>query len=315
MTEEIKKAFSSHPSFVEAKKFFVSASAGDSIELTGVSGSLHSLAIATMGEQSSRPILLVVPDESDAQKACDDLRLTMETSLVRLFTGSGTAAKEAAPGVEDIETLRALLEQSVAVTVTSAVALSCKIPNPAALEKQVLSIETGKEYPFAKLLQQLADFSFVKGQFVQAVGDYSVRGGILDVFPFVGENPIRIEFFGDTVESIREFEPISQRSIHELSIAKIVPNLLERNPNNADTSRSTLLDFLQPNALVVLDEPSIIQRLIEDRVDEHNARWEEVSELIRMFPQIWFSSIPSQSAMMLDLQSLSQPSINGSVKI
>lgn len=315
MIEEAKKIISEHPQVSEVNNFLSSASAGDSLRVTGISGSLRSFVIALLAEESSRPILLVVSDDEEAQKLCDDLRLTMGTNLVRLFTGAGAPGNGSSPGVEDIETLRALLEKNVAVTVASALALSSKIPNPATLKNQVLTIETGRDYSFTRLLAQLAEFGFERGQFVQAVGDYSVRGGILDVYPFVGENPLRIEFFGDTVESIREFEPISQRSIHELSAAKIVPNLLARNTTESNTSRSTLLDFLQPNAVLVLDEPDILQRTIEEHVSDNNVEWQELSELIRIFPQIYFSSIGSSDVKATDFESLSQPSINGSVKI
>lgn len=315
MVEQGKKIISGLLKFVEANNFFASCAAGDSLRLTGISGSLRSFVIAMLAEQSSRPILLVVSDEEDAQKFCDDLRLTMGTNQVRLFTGAGTTATQSSPGVEDIETLRALLEKNVAVTVASARALSTQIPNPTALKNQVLTLETGMEYSFSGLLTQLADFGFEKGQFVQGVGDYSVRGGILDVFPFVGENPLRIEFFGDTVESIREFEPISQRSIHELSVAKIVPNLLARNSTDKNISRSTLLDFLHPNAVLVLDEPDILQRTIEEHVSENKVEWGDLSELIQIFPQILFSSIGAAHSRNIDFESLSQPSINGSVKI
>ncbi|MBI4810696.1 MAG: DEAD/DEAH box helicase, partial [Ignavibacteriales bacterium] len=104
--------------------------------------------------------------------------------------------------------------------------------------------------------------------FVETYGDFAVRGGIIDVFSFVGENPIRFEFWGDTVESIREFDVLSQRSIQELKSASIVPNLTTDDTDETRINTDSLFDYLNKDAIVILDEPEIIKREVDELVKE-----------------------------------------------
>ncbi len=93
-------------------------------------------------------------------------------------------------------------------------------------------MEANKEYPFLQLTQKLVELGFEKKDFVEEYGDFAVRGGILDIFPFVGDNPIRFEFWGDTIESIREFDVLSQRSLRELQAASVVASI---HPDSTDS--------------------------------------------------------------------------------
>ena len=105
--------------------------------------------------------------------------------------------------------------------------LSERVPSPDAFRKSVISISVGTDHPFDALLRRLDDYNFERRDFVGGYGEYSVRGGIVDIFPYSGDNPIRVEFWGDRVESIREFDPMSQRSIRELTSTSVVPNISE----------------------------------------------------------------------------------------
>src|SRR5690606_11596973 len=97
----------------------------------------------------------------------------------------------------------------------------------------------------------------------------AVRGGIIDVYPFTGSYPIRIEFFGDEIDSIREFEPSTQRSISRLTTARIVPNLEQ--PTTRAEAFDALFDHLPAETLLALFDAG---RLI-DRADE---QFREASE-------------------------------------
>jgi transcription-repair coupling factor (superfamily II helicase) len=377
MIEQLKQTITEQPRVQQLLKRVNQLQASESLALTGVVGSLRSFVLTALAEDLSKQILIVAPDEDAAEKCRDDFNLVVGRSRVTLFGRSNHHAHvddTSATSVEDVETLRALMDGSASIIITHATALSSHIPNPASLQQQVFKIEIGKEYDFKKLQAQLAGFGFEKQQFVASVGDYSVRGGILDVFPFVGENPVRIEFFGDTVESIREFEAISQRSIKELVAASIVPDLLASSRSSSDLTpspspkrtgeldnenvnelihpspfgrgdggegksdtakraiRSTLLDFLNPNALLVLDEPELLKKTLDERFDsaqrdgESLRSWEGLLELFALFPQIHLSLFdgvhPERSRRaqgdakrIIDFNSTSQPSINGSIKI
>jgi transcription-repair coupling factor (superfamily II helicase) len=340
MIEQIKQILSELSASKELQRAVAQASAGETIPITGMAGSLRTIVLGSLAEALSKQMLVVVERDDEAQKLRDDFNLVVGENRVQLFGGTRHHTHVGGANVtsvDDAEALRALMEGNVNIIITHARALLIPIPNPTSLKREILKIETGKEYNFKDLQAQLVSLGFVKEQFVTSVGEYSVRGGILDVFPFVGENPVRMEFFGDTVESIREFEAISQRSIKELTAASVVPNLLalpqvssehtsgpsgkgvggsEEVDNKKRRTHSTLLDFLNPNALVVLDEPQLLKNaLAEIPSSEHQLAWEEVLELAALFPQVHLTTVSPSTHRSIDFNSTSQPSINGSIKI
>ena len=98
-----------------------------------------------------------------------------------------------------------------------------------------------------------------------------MRGGILDVFPFIGENPIRIEFWGNAVESIREFDVLSQRSIARLEAASIVPDparKLNEAGETAPEASGSLFDYLPENVVILLDDPVLMENAINELAEE-----------------------------------------------
>lgn len=319
MIQEAKTILGATDACVELQARIASADQREPIRIAGVAGSLRSLLVALLAETSGRQILFVAREEETVERLRDDLHLIVGETLVRVFAGlqSETREEPARANAADVEVLRALLEQRARIVLTHATALAKMIPAPAALERKVVSLATGSETNFTTLLKTLEEFGFERQQFVASVGEYSVRGGILDVFPFVGENPVRIEFFGDTVESIREFDATSQRSIKELAAASIVPNLLSAQLVSA-SHKATLLDFLQPDALIMLDEPEAMQHLVDEftatTLPGSSLSWETLRELFGMFSSVHLSSL-SSSDPMIDFRSIPQPAINGSVKI
>ncbi|MEE8349436.1 MAG: transcription-repair coupling factor [Acidobacteriota bacterium] len=101
--------------------------------------------------------------------------------------------------------------------------LATRMPSPANFLSHCIHLELGRFLPLDHLIKKLIQAGYMRQDPVSEVGDYSVRGGILDVFSPAQDNPVRIEFFGDEVESIREFDPATQRSIDLISSCEIVP--------------------------------------------------------------------------------------------
>jgi transcription-repair coupling factor (superfamily II helicase) len=287
--------------------------AGGTVDVSSLPGSLRHVVLGILAEDLQRQLLLVVDKEDDARKAADDLALAVGHQAVHVFDAMLTRAVEgASPNVEDVETLHALLDGHPKIVVTYRKALTQGLPAPGLLKDKVLTVQRGSECDFAALLGKLVQFGFVKQQYVQAVGEYSQRGGILDVYPYTGENPVRIEFDGDTVESIREFDPLSQRSIRELSAASIVPDLLAV-PAHAHT---TLLDYLHPQAILAMDE-SLDSELQEESLGEQSGKlsWRQVLELSMAFARIRFVPSAGSSEPGIAFGASPQPAINSSIKV
>ena len=289
---------------------------------TGIHGSLMAFVVSQMHAVQPRQLLVVVPDRDRAEKLRDDCHLLTGTSAVHLYIHArhhtGTLLDMTGP-VMQMETLRALANGEQVITIASAEALASPVPSPPSFRNRTLVIEAGSEHPFQQLLETLTSFGFERKDVVEAYGDVAVRGGIVDIFPFVGEHPIRIEFWGDVVESIREFDALSQRSIRELRSAAVVANFSDPGDGTEAEGRdqSLLFSYLDPRAIMVLDEPVLaeqeITRLRKEGIDSVRS-WETVMEEEARWKTVVHSNLAPGDGVAVDFSSHPQPPFNGSVR-
>ena len=192
-----------------------------------------------------RPLVAVVPREADALTWLEAARLFScgpGAAGAAGGGGEGDAGEQAAvyfpspsltPYQETEVSLQVRAQESVALdgvcsgvaatVVTTPRALFRRLPRPEAFAAAVLTLRTGEDHPLERLTAHLARHGFRRTDLVYEVGDYAVRGGILDFFPPGEEAPIRVDLFGDTVESIRWFDPQSQRSEDTLHAVRVLP--------------------------------------------------------------------------------------------
>jgi transcription-repair coupling factor (superfamily II helicase) len=338
MMEVIKeRIFESEP-FQQLARELGTLGVGQPLFVRGMSGSLMAFAAAFVYEQRPRQILLVVPDNNRAEQLRDDCALLAREDQVRLYAHAPShraALLDLTAPIAQVETLRSLSNSDAVIVVTSAEALAGRVPSPQDFRKRVLQLDVGKEYPFEALLETLAGLGFERKDFVEEYGDLSVRGGILDVFPYVGDNPLRIEFWGDSIESIREFDVLSQRSIRELHSATIIASLSQGSEQDQPATDS-LFAYLRPDALILVDDPMLIQKEIEELFREGRAgihNWGALERQSERFVRIVHSTlsapgvpqaIGSESAAAindepstrrLDFLSSPQPPTSGSIKV
>ena len=276
--------------------------------------------VSSLYEERQSQVVLLTPDQDHAEQLRDDCALLLGEHAVRLYAhgpGHKAAVLDMSAPIAQVEALKALASKERIVVVTSAEAVTGLIPLPADFKQRSVEITAGKEHPFEALISQLASLGFERKDFVEEYGDYSVRGGILDVFPFVGDNPIRIEFWGDSIESIREFDALSQRSIRDLQSAHIVASLLSEGGENQ--LRASMLDYLSPDALIIFDEPAAVQREVEELFREgvqDHLSWDSLEQQAARFARVFHSFITNlDDRDIIDFFSLPQPSVNGSVKV
>ncbi len=306
-------------------------SVGERLAMQGVAGSMLAFVAAAIMAGRNTQILLIASDVDKAEKLRDDCALLMGEGSVRFF-GARPIHKaqslDMSASIAQIETLKSLSSSAHVVIVASPQAMVEKVPPRARFQESVIEVTVAGEYPFQKLIGRLERDGFERKSFVEGYGDFAVRGGIIDVFPYVGENPLRMEFWGDRVESIREFDLLSQRSIRELQSASIVPALStdltdSSNPAQARTTDSSdkklsasLFDYLQTDAIVILDEPAIIEREIDELFAEGAPNlftYGEIFEQSGSFVQIFSTMFETQRSA-IDFHSTPQPSINASIK-
>jgi transcription-repair coupling factor (superfamily II helicase) len=288
-----------------------------SVTVTGAPGSLSALIMAGIRDRRGCQILLVTADESSAERMRDDLALLIGSDAVHLFAGAGAPGhtRQAEAGVPDVQALRSLVESPHAVVVTSPRGMTIPLPPASVLSKDAIHLTKGERADFTQVLRLLRDARFEQKDFVETHGDFSVRGGILDVFTFGADNPIRAEFSGDELESIREFDPVSQRSIRDLSGATIVPDLFAPRAETDGRPRGTsILEYLRDDALVIMDEPDLVSAAMEKYArDDGSVPTGLTGELLELFPRISIRALPGTGLPVIDFGGRLQPAFNGSI--
>jgi len=203
--------------------------------ITGLRGSAKSLFTALQAK--SQPCCCIVPDEDMVPQVEEDLKLF---SSLPVFSYPGYEIPPYTPLSPDplttaarLSTLYRLQEydlQKPFILVVSAEALMRRTLPANILSDNAELLMAGEEAERDELIEKLSKLGYEHASLVQNVGEYSVRGGIFDIFPpsFLAEGrlhttPLRLDFFGDTIESMRGFDPISQRSVAEIEEAIILP--------------------------------------------------------------------------------------------
>ena len=135
------------------------------------------------------------------------------------------------------QTLTRLAAGASSITIAPVAAAIARTETPAYYHRLTLRLKVGEEVPLDDLATHLESVGYERRDPVETPGDYSIRGGILDVFSPEQEQPVRIEFFGDQIESIRRFDAESQRSVHKLNECVLEPL------SEFQKSRSTLSEL------------------------------------------------------------------------
>lgn len=284
--------------------------------VTGLSGSLMAVAAEDCAREWGGQILLITSEKDRAERLRDDC-VSVGKTPVGLFVHAqhhrSTMLDLTGP-VLNTETLQALMRREPLLITASVEAVASSVPLPQEFRQKIVTIEAGKETPFQHLIETLTGLGFERKEFVEGYGDLAVRGGIVDIFPFIGEHPIRIEWWGDSVESIREFDARSQRSIRSLSTATVAANIYEAEA--PDSPRGTIFDYLASDAIILLDEPAGLQHELEELQKEGVEQvltWESLSEKFAGYRTIVHSKF-LRGDPSVDFGGMPQPPFNGSIK-
>ena len=204
---------------------------GDGTETVPASATLRPLLLATLLEDerglAGRPALLVGADDRSARDLASDLRAYLAPRRVRLYPSRGTGyASHVTPpphlvGLR-IDALEALRGDEDAVVVASATALAEAVPD-ASLRPAGFSLSVGEEIDLDGAARDLLAAGYQRVEQVTERGQFALRGGILDAFPATEERAVRIELFGDEIESMRWFSTFTQRSLGDAERVELAP--------------------------------------------------------------------------------------------
>ena len=242
------------------------------LHVTGTAGSLPSFLLYHLHRRPGAPLCCLVPDEDAAAYLQSDLEQLMadpEDALLRVPATQRAPydpeqMTDTTPLIERADALQRLADGFEGILVTSIRAAGELVPPPEAVQRETLTVKTGEEISMDALVERLVDQGFSLVEFVDAPGEMARRGGILDIFPYAGSYPVRVDFFGDEIDGLREFDPQTQRSVSRLTTARLVPNL-ER--EEAAQGSIPVFDYLPSDTVLATLDESQIREAVQEQYD------------------------------------------------
>ena len=185
--------------------------------ITGANAGSFDMLLCQIVMTLARPIILLEENENKAQKIYSELVQLLPEESVQIFPVDATIATQTAVTSPDelssrIQALNFLLSAEKGVVVATPQALQYKLSAPADYQAARREFKSGKEFDLSELTSWLVQAGFRRENLVAKPGEFALRGDILDIYPLDRESPVRIEFFGDEIDTIKEFDLASQRS-------------------------------------------------------------------------------------------------------
>jgi transcription-repair coupling factor (superfamily II helicase) len=295
------------------------------VYVKGCFGSLPSVVAALLWKQRTTHTLVIAPDDASAEALRNDLATLIGAENVLWYAESD---KKLALDAEQLDTqligvtgaLTALVSMVHACIVAPAHALVFPVPAPKEFSQNLLSLRRGDRIKFDDFVHTLTSSGFDRKDFVETTGDIAVRGGIVDVFAPGMENPLRVEFFGDELDSIREFDPLSQRSIKELQEVSLITHLFHNDEHHV---AATLLDYLTAETLTIQISPEAIagalNELLESKDEHHSISQDELDNLtsrLEPLPTVFLNALISHENSgeeTIMFESIAQPTFQSSI--
>lgn len=239
-------------------------SAGE-IRLTGLSGSMAAMTCAALFSKLEQPALCILRDKEEAAYFLNDLESLLGKKDVLFYPASYRRPYE----IEQTDNANVLLRAEVlnrlssrkkpAVIVSFPDALFEQVVTRSEISKNTLQLKVEDSIGLDFLNETLFEYQFERVDYVYRPGEFSIRGGIVDVFSFSNDLPYRIEFFGDEVDSIRTFDPESQLSEEKVKSIQILPNVEDKFQME---KRQSFLEFVRQKTWVWMeDQASLLKRL------------------------------------------------------
>jgi transcription-repair coupling factor (superfamily II helicase) len=230
-------------------------------QISNLVGSSLSFVISETFKKANKPYLLIFNDKEEAAYYLNDLEQLLGDKNVLFFPGSYRRPYQ----IEETDNANVLLRSEVlnrinsrkkpAIIVTYPTALFEKVVTKKELDKNTLKVTVGENLSLDFVNELLFEYKFKRVDFVTEPGDFSVRGGIVDVFSFSNDEPYRIEFFGDEIDSIRSFDVETQLSKEKLNKIFIIPNVENK---TLQEKRESFLKYIPSKTVIFTKNTSLL---------------------------------------------------------
>ena len=247
------------------KQLINSTATKSELFVSNLAGSSLSFIISSYFKSTEKPILLILNDKEEAAYFLNDLEQLCKQDNVLFYPGSYRRPYQ----IEETDNANVLLRAEVlnrinsrkkpAIIITYPDAIFEKVVTKKELDKNTLKITVNDTLSIDFINEVLFEYEFKRVDFVTEPGEFSVRGGIVDVFSFSNEEPYRIEFFGEEVDSIRSFDVETQLSKDRLKKISIIPNVENK---QLQESRESFLEYITKKTVIfVKNEDLVLDRL------------------------------------------------------
>ena len=231
------------------------------IQITNLVGSSVSFVISETFKKDDKSYLLIFNDKEEAAYHLNDLEQLLNQKRVLFYPGSYRRPYQ----IDETDNANVLMRSEVlnrinsrkkpVIIVTYPEALFEKVVTKKDLEKNTLKLSVTENVSLDFVNEILFEYNFNRVDFVTEPGDFSVRGGIIDVFSFSNDEPFRIEFFGDEIDSIRTFDVETQLSKEKLQKASIMSNVENK---TLQEKRVNFLKYIASNTIIFLKNKDLL---------------------------------------------------------
>lgn len=254
------------------------------LQLKGLVGSALSFVVTNAFKEADQPFLLVFNDKEEAAYYLNDLEQLIGEKNVLFYPGSYRRPYQ----IEETDNANVLLRAEVlnrlnsrkkpVLIVTYPDALFEKVVTRKELKKNTFQIKVGDDLSIDFINEVLFEYDFKRVDFVTEPGEFSVRGGIIDVFSFSNDEPYRIEFFGDDVDSIRLFDIETQLSTDKTKKAQIMPNVENK---LLEETRDSFLNYISTKTVVFLGNFDICAARLDKFYSKAQEAFQDLTEDIK----------------------------------
>ncbi|TVP48553.1 MAG: transcription-repair coupling factor [Mongoliibacter sp.] len=253
-----------------------------SFQFKGISGSLDLILFSAIFRKKGGFHIIVAHDKEEAAYLNNDLQELLGNQTTLLFPSSYKRPYQ----YEEIENANILMraeilnrilgkEKNSEIIVTYAEALYEKVINKKALSENTLKARVGEKVDLEFVAELLSTYDFEKSDFVFEPGQFSIRGGIVDIFSYANELPFRLELFGKEIESIRTFDPETQLSIESIDQISIIPNVQTKFLHEV---RQSFLDFLPEETFIWFKDYQFTLDTLEENFSKAEKSFQQIME-------------------------------------
>ncbi len=246
--------------------------------VSGLAGSADAVLIGALARHATNRMLTVVADQlPEAERWLADLQSVVGEEFVALYPpreGFGEVEPHAEVAGERVETLERMTRGEVRILLTTARAILERTRLPKALASARLELRRGDTWRLDALAEHLESVGFEKVEMVEDVAQFSVRGGIVDVYGFGMSDPVRLEFWGDEIAELRHFDLLTQRASKPAEVALVLPVDVSGDSEAEERfERTTLAALFPPESLVIIPRAVHLE-------PEMRRTWEEAAHHI-----------------------------------